>query len=311
MVVSVRSGGVPGRLRRAALLSVMALGAALALWAASGAPAAVLFGNDVSWPQCPTAVGGYAQPMPPDTAMFVVVGLTKGRAFTENPCLASQVQWFGDRSKPAQAYTMATFPTAAQQAAYGSRGPWRATQRAARLSNVGYAEARYAVSTLGKVAWRPPLVWVDVETHASRPWPTSTATQHRENRYVLEGLMRGLREAGYPYGVYSNASGWREITGSWRLPGVPVWATAGTLDDPNEALDRCTRPSFSGGKVYLSQWWDSTRDYDSTCGTYAFTALPMPASTLSTSTADSPRSLLQASPSAPRRVPAEVQQLWE
>jgi hypothetical protein len=38
--------------------------------------------------------------------------------------------------------------------------------------------------------------------------------------------------------------------------------------------------------VYLSQWWDATRDYDRTCGAYAFTSLPVPSSSLSNSTAD-------------------------
>ncbi len=46
---------------------------------------------------------------------------------------------------------------------------------------------------------------------------------------------------------------------------VPVWATAGRLDYPTEAQDRCTQPSFSGGPVLLSQWFDDKRDYDMTC----------------------------------------------
>jgi hypothetical protein len=98
--------------------------------------------------------------------------------------------------------------------------------------------------------------------------------------------MRGLRDAGFSYGLYSYLSGWQEITGSWWLPGVPVWATAGHLDYPNEALDRCTQASFSGGRVYLSQWYDDTRDYDLTCSTYEFTPLPVPPSSLGNSTAD-------------------------
>jgi len=286
MLVHVPSVRAWSRLRRLTLLPLMAIGFTLGLWTAPSARAAVLFGNDISWPQCPTSVGGYGHPLPPDSAQFVVVGLTKGLAFTENPCLASQVAWFRDRARPAQAYTIATFPTSAQETAYGSSGPWRATTRAARLSNVGYAEARYAVATLTKVGWRPPVVWVDVEPRPAQPWPSSTTAQRLENRYVIEGLMRGLREAGYAYGVYSNTTGWQAITGTWWLPGVPVWATAGTLVYPNEALDRCTQASFSGGRVYLSQWWDATRDYDRTCGTYGFTALPVPTSSLSNSTAD-------------------------
>ena len=84
--------------------------------------------------------------------------------------------------------------------------------------------------------------------------------------------MRGLRDAGFSYGVYSYLSGWQSITGSWRLPGVPVWATAGRLDYPGEAQDRCRQASFSGGRVQMAQWYDDTRDYDLTCDPYTFTA---------------------------------------
>lgn len=254
----------------------------------STAPAVALplLGSDVSWPQCPTAVGGFGLPMPPASAQFVVLGLTFGLPFTKNPCLADQVAWARTNAVPAQGYTMAAFPTAAQLTAYRSSGPWSSSTRPGQLSNVGYAEAAYALASLSGVGFRAPVVWIDVEPRPKQPWPTSTVTQQRENRYVVEGLMRGLRDAGVAYGLYSYSSGWAQVTGSWRLPGVPVWATAGTLDYPEEALDRCTQPSFAGGKVMLSQWYDSTRDYDRTCGTYAFTSFPVPASTLSGSTAD-------------------------
>ncbi|WP_404387632.1 FG-GAP-like repeat-containing protein [Humibacillus xanthopallidus] len=254
--------------------------------AAPRAEAAVKFGHDISWPQCPTSVGGYGLPMPPTSTGFVIMGLTKGLPFTENPCLASQIAWVRSNSTPAHAYTMAGFPTAAQLTTYGASGPWRTTTRAARLSNVGYAEARYAAASLQRIAWRPPVVWIDVEPRSAQPWPTSSLVQRLENRYVLEGLMRGLKDSGFAYGVYSNTSGWQSITGSWWLPGVPVWATVGTLSYPNEALDKCTQPSFSGGRPYLSQWWDATRDYDRTCEPYAFTSFPAPPATLSNGTAD-------------------------
>ena len=271
------------------LLTAVLVFLALIVGAAPGAPpaqAVSLRGHDISWPQCPTAVGGFGLPLPPASSQFVVIGLTKGLPFTENPCLASQLKWATDNRKPAQAYTMAAFPTAAQLATYRTQGPWSSATRAGQLSNVGYAEARFAVASLVKTGFAPRVVWIDVEPRPAQPWPTATAVQQRENRYVIEGLMRGLRDARYSYGLYSFASGWASITGSWRLPGVPVWATAGMLDYPNEALDRCRQPSFSGGRVYISQWYDNTRDYDLTCDPYAFTPLPIPASTLSGATAD-------------------------
>ena len=287
MPESSRYQWIPARLRRLALIPLAAIGVVLGLLVAPGQPtasAAVLFGHDISWPQCPSTV-------PPTSTQFVVIGLTNGLPFTENPCLASQAGWATALAKPTHAYTMAGFPTAAQLTAYASSGPWSASSRAGRLSNVGYAEATYAAASIRRVAgWQPRMVWIDVEPRDTeprrQPWPSSTAAQRQENRYVIEGIMRGLRAAGFSYGLYANATGWQSITGSWWLPGVPVWATAGRLDYPTEALDRCTQPSFSGGKVYLAQWWDDVWDYDRTCGTYDFGALPMPTSNLSASTGD-------------------------
>jgi FG-GAP-like repeat len=250
------------------------------------AAAATLFGHDISWPQCPASVGGFGLPLPPTTTQFVIIGLTRGLPFTENPCLQSQVDWHEAHNKPAHGYIVTAFPTSAQLTAHRAAGPWSSSTRAGQLSNVGYAQARFALNSLARVSFAPPMVWIDVEPRPAQPWPTATAVQQRENRLVIEGLMRGLRDAGVPYGLYSFTSGWQSITGSWRLPGVPVWATAGHLDYPNEAVDRCTQPSFSGGPVHLSQWTDDVYDYDLTCGTYQFTPLPMPPSSLSNSTAD-------------------------
>ena len=190
------------RVRRILLapLAAVALLAGLLPAVAPPAQAEPLFGHDISWPQCPSSVGGFDLPMPPDSTQFVIAGLTKGLPFTENPCLASQVDWVQTRNKPAHAYTMAAFPTSAQLSTYGSQGPWSTSTRAGQLSNVGYAEATYAAGSLDRVGWTPPVVWIDVEPRPAQPWPTGNAAQQRENRYVIEGLMRGLRDNGYAYG---------------------------------------------------------------------------------------------------------------
>ena len=219
--------------------------------------------------------------MPPTDTKFVIIGLTKGLAFTSNPCLASQVQWATSRSKPSHAYGMATYPTSAQLQTYGGAGPWQTTTLVARLSNVGYAEAKSAVASLQQVGWKPPVVWIDVEPRPAQPWPSGTAAKRALNRAVVEGFMRGLADSGNGYGVYSYTNGWNEIVGAWRLPHVPVWATAGRLDYPTEALDRCSQSSFSGGRVLISQWYDDTRDYNRTCGQYQFTSFASPLPTTS------------------------------
>lgn len=272
MSLSSRIVTVRGRLRRLALVPLAAIGLAAGLVgfvAPQEAQAATLVGYDLSWPQCPSR-------LPPTSTRFVVIGLTNGRPFTRNPCVARQASWAAAHGVPTHAYAMAAFPTTAQLTAYGGSGPWSSATRAGRLSNVGYAEAAQAAATIRSVpGWAPRMVWIDVEPRTVQPWPSTTTAQRRENRYVLEGLMRGLRATAHSYGLYSNSSGWRAITGSWYLPGVPVWATAGPVSAAVAAA-KCTSPSFSGGRVYLAQWWDATWDHDRTCGTYAFGTLPMP-----------------------------------
>lgn len=255
---------------RAARALAQLLVVALVTIAGSVLPAATAhaeteYGYDISWPQCPNG-----QPMPPTDTSFVIIGLTRGLAFTENPCLQQHVNWAHDNEIPAQAYTMATFPTTDQLDTYGGNGPWSGTNRADKLRNVGYAEGRAAVASLNRVGWDPGVVWIDVEPRPAQPWPSSTSAQKLENRYVITGLMRALDEAGYGYGLYSYLNGWNEITEGWQLTGVPVWTASGTLDYPNEAIDKCTAVSFSGGPVYISQWTDGTYDYNLTCGGASF-----------------------------------------
>lgn len=278
----------PSFVRRVTTVCLLTVSLILGMLGTSlpAAQAAPLFGHDISWPQCSTAQGGFGLPLPPPESQFVIIGLTRGLAFTENPCLADQVAWARNNSKPAHGYAMATYPTAAQLNTYGGQGPWSSATHAGRLSNVGYSEARFAIQSLNRVGFRPPVVWIDVEPRPAQPWPGATVAQRLDNRYVVEGLMRGLRDAGFAYGFYSYSAGWQEIVGPWRLPGVPVWATAGRLDYPTEALDRCFQPSFSAGRVYISQWYDDVRDYNRTCEPYNFTPLRIPASTLTGSTAE-------------------------
>jgi hypothetical protein len=266
----VRALRTPGWRPAAAAAAVAALALSVPVGAPprelAAAPAATVLGADVSWPQCSVAQGGYALPMPPDDSRFVVIGLTAGLPFAANPCLADQVRWARDRGVPAHAYTVAAHPTNAEVRRHGTRGPWRATTLAGRLSNTGYAQGVSAVATARSVGLAPGVLWVDVEPRARQPWPTGTAAVLR-NRAVLLGMLRALSDARQPTGVYSFASGWREITGGWRLPGLPVWATAGRSGRAAAAA-MCGTPSFSGGPVHLAQWFDDVRDSDLTCPPY-------------------------------------------
>lgn len=268
----------PARTMLAGTVAALVTAVVVAGGTPTPAGAATRYGNDVSWPQCGKAQGGYGLPMPPDSAAFVVIGLTRGLPFTANPCLASQVAWAAKRRIPAQAYAMAAFPTPAQLTVHRDTGPWTDTTSLGRLANTGYAEASSVIAGLSAAKFSPRMIWVDVEPRSNQPWPAGSRPKEAENRAVLTGLVRRLDEAGYAYGFYSNTSGWKSITGTWRAPGTPTWVTVGTRSAA-EALAACTRASFSGGAAHLAQRWDSRRDYDVTCASYSATpSRPWPVS---------------------------------
>jgi len=219
------------------------------------APGVTAFGNDISWPQCPSSQGGYGLPGPQASATFAVLGLTDGGSFRANPCLARQVRAVKARHLWAGAYAIATYPTAAQLARYGGTGTLLA-----RLRRVGAAEARFNLATMVRVGLRPRMVWVDVEPRARTPWSTSAV----RNNAVIDGVIARYRASGVRSGIYSYGRGWKSITGGRVLPGMPTWVPVGHRGRAAAAA-ACAVPSFSGRKPWLTQWTDGVRDYNRTC----------------------------------------------
>jgi hypothetical protein len=215
-------------------------------------------GADIGWPNCPTGMGipqrpTQGNPMPSATARFVVVGLTNGPGFTPNPCLASQVRWVRARHLWLGAYSVISYPTAAQLARYGGSG-----SLATRLFRVGVAQARTNVVNLRHAGVaRLPIVWVDVEPVRGWPWSSRTTA----NNAVLDGVLAEYRALGMRVGLYSYRSGWQEITGGRRLPSLPTWVP----------LSSCGKASFSGGPIWMTQTTSGSSDLDVTCpGRVAF-----------------------------------------
>ncbi|MEO7979524.1 MAG: hypothetical protein ABI807_01270 [Sporichthyaceae bacterium] len=226
-----------------------------------------LAGGDVSWPNCPRGVGIPARrspgnPMPLTSASFVVIGLTNGPGWYPNPCLADHVAWAKARGAWTSAYSMTTFPTAAQRRSYGSTGPWAPTTRAGRLRNAGYQQAMFNVASMATAGLDVPFVWVDVEPYPTHPWPSDVLA----NRQVVRGVVRAYEDNGHQVGFYSYDGGWRAVVGSWRKPRHPTWVPVGPVAHGTaRASARCAVPSFSGGPVWLAQWVQDARDRDVTC----------------------------------------------
>src|SRR5665647_3651820 len=86
------------------------------------APGVAAYGNDISWPQCPSSQGGYDLPGPMAGASFAVLGLTDGGSCRANPCIGRQVRAVKARHLWAGAYAISTYPTSAELARYGGTG---------------------------------------------------------------------------------------------------------------------------------------------------------------------------------------------
>ncbi len=265
-----RSGRFVGR-RLLAAATLLAGTLAVPMAGAPSAQAAQQVGNDISWPQCSLAQGGYANPMPATRTGFVVIGTTRGLPFTANPCLADQARWIRNSFRPFHAYSMAAYPTQAQYNRYGVKGPFAKSTVLNRMRNVGYAEAAHSINTLKRVGLRPARIWIDIETRTKQPWPSApgNATATARNRAIIEGMLAAYKAVGIPAGFYSNASGWSAITNGWQRPDIPFWATVGTRGKA-AATAQCGKKGLNGGPVHLVQWWDSQpMDWDVACAGHA------------------------------------------
>jgi len=240
----------------ATLVLTLALAVAgLSVAPTPAARATTAFGNDLSWPQCPSASGGYGLPGPMPSARFAIVGLNGGGSFYRNPCLARQVAAARRRHLWIGAYAVMSYPTRGQLARYGGRGT-----AAARLTRVGRAEAADNLWAMRRAGLRAPMVWVDVEPVGGTPWSTSA----RANNAVINGVLAGYRAGRVRAGIYTDSSAWRQITGGRAIPHAPSWVPVGRRARA-VAWHACARRSSSGSKPWLTQWTDGVRDYDLTC----------------------------------------------
>lgn len=227
-------------------LAAMALIGAVAATTTSSGYQAGSFGYDVSWPQCGGAL--------PSNPGFAIVGVTGGKSFDENPCLAQQVSWArGGQQAPSLYINTNGAPKRYTNAACGRR------DEVCRNREYGREAAAWAVAYANQSgAGDITRYWLDVETANS--WSRKTA----ENRAALDGFIVGLEEAGKQVmGVYSTSYQWGRITGNW-APGLDNWVPQPGID-PSDAAAACgSAPSFAGGDVVIVQWW-GTYDENYVC----------------------------------------------
>lgn len=253
-----------GRVGMAWVVRVTALAAALAIAAvgvfqfagtvhAAGMYAQGETGYDISWPQCGATY-------PSQSYSFGIVGVTDGRAFTLNPCLASEYTWAqggSSATSPVALYMNLNYPSGST-AREGATGPYGSCRKgsACAAQNYGWNAASYAFTQNGAASpVTASMWWLDIET--GNTWSKNAAL----NADVIQGAIAYLQGQGATVGIYSTAYQWKTIAGGY-APVAPNWVAGASAANP-AAL--CSSPLYSGGSVWLTQYVGPTFDTDYSC----------------------------------------------
>ena len=197
------------------------------------------FGHDVSWPQCdghlPSKGFGYA-----------IIGVTGGRPFRANRCLAPQFKWATAHGSGGGLYVNLAAPYPDEPAAMsGPAGDCAPHDRPCQFYNYSANNMLYALGVARRADADAPMWWLDVEV--LNHWDHAKDL----NALVVKAAAETLQKAGKRVGVYSTYLMWRRITGDAEF-GLPIWVAGAPTDA--EAPAWCDgRKAFNGGQVWLVQ----------------------------------------------------------
>ena len=229
-------------------------------------PTPSALGNDISYPQCPTG----AEPSGP---AFAIVGVTGGRPFSPNPCLAREFAWALSSSSPAQAHVglymnaanpgpqSPNWPNASSAAPRACASDWNsdcAYDYGWLAAQDAYARAVLVVGTpaAAQYPW-----WLDVE--AANSW----SNDQTSNASAVQGALDYLRSANIAsLGVYSTSTDWEALIGSPSTSG-PLAGLLNWRPGPSGAQDApawCNR-TVTGGRVKFVQFPAGGFDTDFAC----------------------------------------------
>ena len=225
-------------------------------------------GYDVSWPQCNDEL--------PEDFGFAVVGVNRGRTFSENDCLVAQLAWAGPEadlylntgnpgpdhsrhwpagvSEPREC-DLRDADTLDCAYVYGWQAAADGYARVLRSAiELGWAEAD-ADRVPGDATW-----WLDVETANS--WRGDRSL----NVEALRGAVDFLESVDVAeVGFYSTPLLWWRVT--WATDAFdeyPAWH-AGARNQA-DAEDRCGEAAFTGGELRMVQWIENGIDRNLRCG---------------------------------------------
>jgi hypothetical protein len=198
------------------------------------------YGHDISWPQCDG-------PFPNPGYGYAVIGVTGGRPFTRNRCLAEQWQWATAGASGGSVYINLASPLVGEGAAmHGPAGACGIHDLPCQVYNHSANNVVEAVNYARASGVDSPMWWLDVET--LNRWSANPGL----NALTVKAAAETLQKLGLRVGVYSTPYMWRVITGGDQN-GLPVWVAGAPTDA--DAPSWCTNPqkNFTGGGVWMVQ----------------------------------------------------------
>lgn len=238
-------------------------------------------GHDISWPQCGAAY--------PSDGSFGIVGVSNGRAWSTNPCLASEYQWAAGYARTPDVYMNTANP--APQSSYfwptsGTRDPVLCRDNTVTTDpgcayDYGWHTAADALATATRVLGSSAIGswWLDVET--SNTWNGDASSNAADVQGSIDYLLN-QNVAGV--GVYSTQYQWNTITGGYSTSNAQQYAAAWSSEfsspngishspswvagasGPSTAPGYCSS-SFLGTTTWLVQYIANNFDVDYACGT--------------------------------------------
>jgi hypothetical protein len=212
-----------------------------------------LTGSDISFPQC-------SGTLPSSPGAFGIVGVTAGRAFSQNGCLGSEFAWARTTPTPPSLYMNLQYPigTTASYGMDGPQGKCSQKDKECQAYNYGWNAAQDAYNYAFRQGVTSSRWWLDIETANS--WSAKTAL----NKLVIQGALDyfGRGEMGITTGIYSTQRMWTTIAGSFR-PDVESWVAQAT---EATAISSCkTSVTFGTRPVALVQYVGGGQDWDYAC----------------------------------------------
>jgi hypothetical protein len=231
----------------AGLLVVLAGWAIINVFQSQSPSKSVIF-TDVSWPNCNKTVAL-------NNTEWGIVGVNGGLDFHQNPCLATETNWFSHYGL----YINTGYPGIAVAREYSTGPDLCATDDQLCIAyDYGYQSTVYDIHYVIKLGLVTPLWSLDVET--ANAWTDDPLA----NSASLQGVIDAIKQFTFKptIVIYSTSYQWAVITNNWR-PATNSWLGTGDTSLAM-AVNACHEPSFTNGPLWLTQY-TPILDQDYTC----------------------------------------------